>query len=418
MITEKEITLTEEHKAIFSDIKSGKNVLITGEAGTGKSTVLNLLRKEYGARLPVTASTGIAAVNVSGVTIHSWAGLGLAKGKPEAIAKTIRTEREKAYANIRKANRLALDEVSMISGELLDKIDTVFQILRESDKPFGGIQMVFFGDFLQLPPVSKEGKAEFAFKSIAWQTANVKTHILTKVFRQENQEFASALSDIRKGVLSESARAILNSRYNAEDTEPDKEPIILHTHNRDTSAINIQRLNELEGKRRSFFAVDEGKPAACALLEKNCIAETILDLKEGAQVMLLANIDQTQGLANGSMGIVTRFTSRYPVVEFYNGASMEVTPWEWEIQENGRRAAVRSQIPLKLAYAITTHKSQGMTLDKVKVFLGNCFEYGQAYVALSRARSKEGLFIASGNRKAIRAHPEALNFYGYHSLGS
>lgn len=416
--TSREIVLSDEQEAVAKAAQAGQSILITGEAGTGKSMLLGKLVEKFGGRLPVTATTGIAAVNVQGVTLHSWAGLGMGDQTARQIAARINQQRAKHYLNITGFNRLAIDEISMLSAELMNKVDEVFRIVRRNDRPFGGMQLILFGDFLQLPPVIKnpaeEAHGVFAFQSRAWQDAGIRVAMLRKVFRQTDLEFSQALSNIRVGNCSERARAMLNSRFRKPDPDPTIEPVIVHTHNVDVEDYNEGRLNELPGKVIEYKAQDTGRESAIKLLEKNCLAPTLLRLKEGAQVMLLANVEPESGLANGSIGRVESFAggdSKRPVVRFTNGLVRELERQSWQIKDDGRVLAERFQIPLRLAWSITAHKSQGMSLDKIKVFLAKCFAPGQAYVALSRARTLPGLFIESGSRDSIKASEDAVRFY-------
>lgn len=412
--------LSDEQTAVMRDIIQLENVLVTGSAGTGKSTVLKALRTYFAdayLRLAVCGSTGIAAVNVGGLTIHTWAGLGLGEGTAASIANRIlHGTNRRALDNITGTNHLAIDEVSMIGGSLFEKMDKVFQLVRGNEKPFGGVQLILFGDFLQLPPVSKDNAnpEKFAFQTDSWKRANIKLHMLTKVYRQADQEFAAALNSVRIGEASPAVSAILNSRYRAIDPNPEHPPVVLTTHNVDADNINGRRLALIESKAEGYTAKDEGTERALKILER-CLMPESLELKVGAQVMLCVNWDQERGLVNGSVGEVIGFSpwmrGQMPVVKFQNGITQDMEPWTWEIRENEVQIGSRTQVPLRLAWAITVHKSQGMTLDKVEVHLGKAFEYGQAYVALSRAKTKEGLFIASGSKKSIKAHPDAVRFY-------
>lgn len=408
------VALSDEQEAVISAVKAGHNVLVTGPAGTGKSEVYRTLSRIYRWRMPVTATTGIAAVNVGGVTLHSWAGLGLAQGNVRNLISRVR-DNLKAQSNIQSAELLAIDEISMLPGSVFTKLDLVMRAIRECDKPFGGVQLVMFGDFLQLPPVIKGADAAtdgFAFETQSWKDAAVKLALLTKVFRQEDADFAQALNDIRVGEVSPVASKILNSRYRVKDESNDGiVPVVIHTHNVDVDAYNMAKLNALSGEEKEFLARDEGRPWAVKQLENNCPGAGRIVLRIGAQVMLLANIETESGLANGSLGVVEAFKPSGVLVKFANGQSRILEHHTWEVNDGGRVVASRRQIPLRLAWAITAHKSQGATLDKIEVHLSKSFEYGQAYVALSRVRTAGGLFIESGNKKCIRAHPAALEFY-------
>lgn len=415
----KEIELTAEQSGVYRTIVNLDNVLVTGSAGTGKSVLLRHARTHFRdlyLRLGVVGSTGIAAVNVGGLTLHTWAGLGMGDEKAEKIVnRIIFDSNQRAFENITQTNHLAIDEISMIGGTLFEKVDKVFRAVRKRDEPFGGMQLILFGDFLQLPPVSEsnEKREPFAFETQAWKDAKFKVHNLTKVFRQADQEFADVLNSVRKGDVTAKVSTLLNSCYRKTDPNPEIPPVILTTHNADADNINKRRLAMLEVEGHGYNAEDEGSERAKKILER-CLMPASLDLKVGAQVMCCFNLDQDRGVVNGTLGKVVGFAgafSKMPIVKFNNGVTMNMEAVTWQIRENEKVIGSRTQIPLRLAWAITVHKSQGMTLDKVEVHLGKAFEFGQAYVALSRARTKDGLFIASGSKASIKAHPKAVNFY-------
>jgi ATP-dependent DNA helicase PIF1 len=417
---DKEIQLTEEQSSVYRTIINLDNVLVTGSAGTGKSVLLRHARTHFRdlyLKLGVVGSTGIAAVNVGGLTLHTWAGLGMGDEKAAKIVNRILFDsNRRAFENITQTNHLAIDEISMIGGTLFEKVDKVFRAVRKRpDEPFGGMQLILFGDFLQLPPVSEsnEKREPFAFETQAWKDAKFKVHNLTKVFRQADQEFADVLNCVRRGDVTPKVSTILNECYRKKDPNEDIPPVILTTHNADADNINKRRLALIEAEGHGYNADDEGSERAKKILER-CLMPASLDLKVGAQVMCCVNLDTDRGIVNGALGKVTGFTgafSKMPIVKFNNGVTMTMEAVTWSIRENEKVIGSRTQIPLRLAWAITVHKSQGMTLDKVEVHLGKAFEYGQAYVALSRARTKEGLFIASGSKASIKAHPKAVNFY-------
>lgn len=415
-----EITLSTEQEIVRADIRAGRNTLITGSAGTGKSTLLKVIREDSCGTLGICASTGIAAVAVGGMTVHSWAGVGIADRPAKDIAAGLLSKKNEAYTRILRYKRLAIDEVSMIGSHLFTTLDWVFRHVRkELEAPFGGMQLVLFGDFLQLPPVGQaEDGTRFCFESPSWEQARIKVAMLTKVFRQQDAAFSSALNDIRVGNLTPSARELLNSRHyghvsDLADPSPEIKPVIVHTHNAEVDAINREILYKLPGDIKTFNASDSGRERELQTLQKNCLAPAELILREGAQVMLLKNLDPLGGLANGSIGIVTGFAvfGGMPTVKFANGITRTIERAEWSIKDGDRVLALRIQVPLRLAWAITAHKSQGMTIDKIEVHLGGVFEDGQAYVALSRARTLGGLYIRSGGRASIRANRDAVEFY-------
>ncbi len=404
---------TPDQKLAKDAILTGSSVLLTGPAGTGKSALLANLRQELGSKLSICASTGIAALNVGGVTLHSWAGLGLGDRKASAIAGAISQARKKPYNNIMAARVLAIDEISMIDSRLFALTDQVFRKVRVVDEPFGGVKLLLVGDFLQLPPVVKDRPVEgrFAFNSQSWADARIQTHLLTTIIRQKDADFAAALGEIRVGKASKQTLDVLFSRLNAHDPEPEKKPIVLDCRNRDVEAFNITELAKLPGNSQTFHAADTGWPEQIEKLKRDCIAPTMLTLKVDARVMLLRNLDTENGLVNGAMGRVKSIKHGQVTVEFDCGQTVTPEPATWELKNGDDVLAARAQIPLRLAYAITIHKSQGMTLDKVSAQLGDVFEHGQAYVALSRCRTLDGLFLKSFQPNRVTADPDALRFY-------
>ncbi len=414
------VTPSDEQVRALDLVGSGKNIFITGGAGVGKSEVLKLLRRRY-PDLQVTSSTGISAVSVGGITIHSWSGIKLGREPAEEIVDRLYFSRDRSpvYDRILSAKRLALDEVSMISGTKLTLIDQVLRGVRNVDEPFGGLQMVFFGDFLQLPPVEDYSEdpelGRFAFESPSWRAADVQPVLLKKVFRQTQPEFIQALNEARMGYLSPAAMGVLATRYQVADPEPDKPPVRLFGLNADVDELNTRRLQELEGEETRYTAVDWFASDSIGrqgneLISKNCPAQLTLALKVGARVMLLKNLETPLGLANGSLGVVTKLGD-VPTVQFDNDQVRQVQPQKWEIDVGGRVIASRLQLPLRLAWAWTIHKSQGSSLTKVRISLQDSFEFGQGYVALSRARTLDGLFIDDGGAASIFAHPAPVSYY-------
>jgi ATP-dependent DNA helicase PIF1 len=411
------IKLTPDQTDAFTAATSGRNICLTGPAGTGKSFLLDQLRDHFKGGLDVTASTGIAALNVGGATIHSWAGLGLGEDPVPYIVSQI-VQRRKVCQRLRDCRRLAIDEVSMLSDRLLGTLSEVLSAVRDDPRPFGGIQMLFIGDFLQLPPVSRRGdEVGFAFNSPLWKSAGVEVHELTTIVRQKEESFASVLNKVRKGIVDDEVRDTLLSRVKVKDPDPTIKPVRLQSTNEAADRINQHELYALPGEACRSHADDWGDGSALDRLKRDCIAPEVLDLKIGAQVMLLKNLDLELGLVNGSLGVLESFDgkldgeSNLPVVAFKNG-SFPIATAAWEIKVGREVVARRIQFPLRMAWAITIHKSQGMTLDKLEADLSGGFAPpGMFYVAMSRARTLEGLFLTGLDVSKIRAHPDALEFY-------
>jgi ATP-dependent exoDNAse (exonuclease V) alpha subunit len=317
---------------------------------------------------------------------------------------------------IQSTDILAIDEVSMLSKETFDNLNTLLQAVRGSSKPFGGLQLVMFGDFFQLPPVNS---TNFCFESSAWNEASIETVVLKDVFRQEDKRFIELLNNIRYGRIVREDIELLKTRFNLK-SEGVIKPTILSTHNAFVEAINNEYLDKLPTEEKVFKAEYSGTKSKIEILRKNCIAKEVLTLKIGSQVMMLKNTYQKDGIINGSIGIVLDFTESrksYPVVRFENGKELVIKTDQWEITNYDKKTqsleteAEMTQIPLNLAWAMTVHKSQGMTLDKVKCDLINSFTEGQVYVALSRARSLSGLYIESFDVNKVKVNKKILDFY-------
>jgi len=384
-------------------INEKKNLFITGSAGTGKSYYLNNLMDIY-PDLIVTASTGAAAVKVFGQTIHSFSGIGLGDLSAKEIFEEMKFIRKE---KIKRCSMLAIDEISMLNGDKLNLINEVFQLVKGNSLPFGGIQVILIGDFLQLPPV--DDNCFFAFQSQAWKDLDLQSVLLTKIYRQNEACFLDILNEVRYGELSKPSIMKLNSfvqPYNEDKF------FKLYALNKKADNLNLGYLNALEGKEQMYTAYDIGENRGISLIHKNCLCPKRLILKVDARVMLLKNVSVESGLVNGALGTVKQMCNRSVVVEFDNGITEELGFQPVSIiKEDKLEIARRDQIPLRLSWAISIHKSQGMTLDNVVVDMDGIFEYGQAYVALSRVKSMKGLRISHLDISRIKAHPEAIKFY-------
>ena len=394
----------------FEILKTGRNVFVTGPAGSGKTHLINryiTYLREHDIDIGITASTGIAATHMGGVTIHSWAGIGIASHlSPYELEAML--EKGYLYKRFEKVKVLIIDEFSMLHHFRLDLVNTVLKTMKHSDKPFGGVQVILCGDFFQLPPVSRAGEPEthFIYKSDAWREAEFTICYLSGQFRQEDDVTISILNEIRSGEVSDDAREHLRSRHNVRSpkfTTSTK----LFTHNADVDTLNDTELERIEGDEIATYMMESrGKEAIATALKKSCLAPETLRLKPGARVMCVKNNFEA-GYVNGTLGVVVSCDEMEdPVIKTVSGKRIVIPRASWKVEEDGKVKAEILQYPLRLAWAITVHKSQGMSLDAVEVDLSKSFEPGMGYVALSRVRSLEGLTILGINENALRVHKE------------
>lgn len=416
-------------------IHRGENLFITGYAGTGKSYILNKLKKKF--QIDITSTTGLAAVNVQGQTIHSWAGVGICNKRVDDVVEKI-LQRTKLKKQITECKILAIDEISMLDARTFDYIDEVLRNLRDESKPFGGIQILLFGDFFQLPPVEKESDQKgyrFCFDSKAWQALGLKTIFLEKIYRQNDEKFIKSLNNLRLNRLTQDdIRLFYDREVNYNTYESD----ILHifSTNQEADNYNIFKFNSVQKplfifnsvdkihRKRTMIMVDKNnldeKLTKFDLLtletfDKSCKAPSALELKEGCRVMLLKNLNFNKGLINGACGTVQDLKKTEDeeviLIQFDNGTEEIISKHIFEAYRDGEVVVSREQYPLRLAYGITIHKSQGMTLEKLIVDCNRIFECGQVYVALSRIKTLNGIYLKSFNPKKVWANEEVLNFY-------
>lgn len=394
-------------------LKAGKSVFLTGSAGAGKTYVLNQYiqyLKERRIPVAVTASTGIAATHMNGMTIHAWAGIGV---RTQLSLKDLEFMKTKKYLRdkLEAAKVLIIDEISMLHKTQLDMVNQVLQFFKGNNYAFGGIQVIFSGDFFQLPPVglsTENNREKFAFMSKAWLEANLAICYLTEQHRQEGGQLNQILNEIRNNTVSATSLQLLKEAEHTKFKEG-WEPPILYSHNHDVNRTNNQYLRALEGKITTFEATTKGNKKLLDLLKNSVRAEEQVYLKIGAKVMFVKN-NYEQGYINGTLGKVIGYSPEgFPNIELSDGKQLIAEPSEWGIEDDmGKSLASYKQIPIRLAWAITVHKSQGMTLDYAKIDLSRTFEKGQGYVALSRLKSLDGLQLTGFNETALQVDPLAF----------
>lgn len=387
---------------------AGENVLLTGPAGSGKTYVLNQFIREaknMGKHVSVTATTGLAATHINGTTLHAWSGIGVKDELEEDFEDYLLKSRRDI---IETTDVLVIDEISMLHDYRLDMVDTVARKVRDDERPFGGIQVVLCGDFFQLPPVNRRhGKAgTFVVNANVWDKLQLVICYLAEQHRQEDEALIDVLNALRLGDLRRRHAAALLERV---DAVIEGEIAELHTTNVDVDRINHTRLAALDTEERTFTAIATGKENYVESLKRSCIAPELLRLKTGALVMAIKNSPERK-YVNGSLGTVEKFDelTGYPVVKYRNGKTVLMKPDVWELRDGDKKRASLSQIPLRLAWAITVHKSQGMTLDAARIDLRKAFVEGMGYVALSRVRALEGLSLIGINKMALTISPEAV----------
>lgn len=393
-------------------LKTGANVFLTGEPGSGKSFTIKAYidyLTSKGVSASVTASTGIAATHIGGMTIHSWSGIGIKDTMTDYDLEAL-LEKEYLVKRLRKAKVLIIDEVSMLQAKTLDMVDAVCKTLRSVQKPFGGLQVIFVGDFFQLPPIINKTQTlemfeegNFAFNARSWNEAKILTCYLTEQHRQSDKEFTDILQSIRKGDIHGGVHTVLQKRIHR-DIEKLPEVTKLYSHNSHVDTVNARELEKIKEPVQIYEMKSTGKDNLIQTLTKGCLSPEKLELKTGAKVMFTKN-NPEKGFVNGTLGLIDSFRRGVPVVKVGH-MLIEVEPMDWSMQDNGKILATITQVPLRLAWAITIHKSQGMSLDSALMDLSQVFEYGQGYVALSRVRTLDGLHVLGYNDRSLEIHPE------------
>jgi len=393
-------------------LKMGHNAFVTGAAGSGKTYVLNeyiAYLRDKGASIGITASTGIAATHMGGMTIHAWSGLGIRDTLTDYDLEAME-EKQYLWKRFKNASVLIIDEISMLHHFRLDLVDQIARFMKRNNLPFGGMQVILCGDFFQLPPVSRSGEPEalFAYHSKAWKDLDLKVCYLEEQHRQNDKEYLGLLNAIRDNAVSPALAERLNSRHSK---KPDGagESTKLYTHNIDVDMENARELDKLPGEVFEYQMESKGKENLVTTIKKGCLAPETLRLKIGARVMMVKN-NFEEKYANGTLGKIINCTNYNITVKTNAGKIISIKPASWKIEEDGKIKAELIQYPLRLAWAITVHKSQGMSLDSAEVDLSQSFEKGMGYVALSRIRTLGGLSLKGINKNALMVDEEVILF--------
>jgi len=414
------LILNKEQLFAVEEILSGKNTFLTGIAGSGKSRVIHVLKglfKLNKTKVGITSSTGISAIGIDGQTIHSWAGIGT--GERSLIRTVEKIKKSSAFQNWKCSSVLIIDEISMISGKVFELLDHTGRLIRECDAPFGGLQLILVGDFCQLPYVNKSGPRRFPFETPSWSSIESVIY-LKESMRQSDPVFLKILNQIRLGGISKTSfNTLLECKRELTNSFGIK-PTKMFATNVQVNELNKTELMLLPGNGVTFVAYFTFYPFGMTLAHKEKLGEivkkstvipSILELKVGAQVMLLKNLNLAEKLANGSRGVLESINEESVSVRFKNGALVSICSHETIFEMDNNITVKMYQIPLKLAYASTIHSLQGMTLDYVTTDLSNCFEVGQVYTALSRVRDRESLHLVDFNPHTIKADRKVIQFY-------
>ncbi len=422
-------------------MKTGVNVYLTGSAGSGKTHTLRQYiawLNEHDIPVAITASTGIAATHMNGQTIHGWAGIGIHEYLDDFALEQLE-QKQYLWKRFEKARVLIIDEVSMLHAHRLDMVERVCRRFKRNDLPFGGLQVILSGDFFQLPPVTKSGAvsarqaqpaapqtelfidydsgeamsepeeimSDMVIHSKSWKMMKPAICYLTEQHRQEDDAFLEILNAMRTNTIDDTHTALIKGRLDASVSAA--LPTKLYTHNVDVDSINYAELEKLDGESKEFVMSGRGSDMIIEALKKSCLAPETLRLKTGAEVMFIKN-NYEEGYFNGTRGVIKGFDYRgEPIVEIYSsGKRITASAMEWQVEDNGKVKASITQYPLRLAWAITIHKSQGMSLDSAEIDLSKTFAYGMGYVALSRVRTLSGIRLVGFDPKALQMDPVVL----------
>ena len=432
-----EADLTSCQKDAIKHLVNRDNVFLSGQAGTGKTHLLKrfcewCLLQDL--TVGLTATTGVAAYIIGGKTVFSWASIGLGEEPVEQLIDKI-SRSSKAKLRWCETDVLIIDEISMMKPELLEKLELIARRVRHRSAVFGGLQVILVGDFYQLPPVYHKGeRVKLCFETPCWNRILDSAVVLETIVRQSEVPLQKCLTEAREGSLSPESQELLQSRVEKDVATKGIQPSLLFPYRNTVDMLNQRKLKKLITRMRKQSNPEihqykqvvslqrNGTPfqnpqtlKMATDMSKNLPVQNPSVLCTGCQVMLLVNLDCEKGLVNGSRGVVRGFSSEegnYPIVEFISGEKITIEPYDWKIKMDFGVEAVVRQIPIALAWAVTIHKSQGASVDLAEIDVGsNIFEYGQAYVALSRVRSIDGLRLLRFDPSSIKANPKVQRFY-------
>lgn len=402
-------SLTLEQQYALSLLGEDRNVFLTGGAGCGKSFLIqHFLKDKDPKKFPVLASTGAAAVLVGGRTFHSFFGLGIMEGGVDVtVEKALRNSRVRS--RLKKITGFVLDEVSMISAATLRAAETICRLVRNDERPWGGVKVIAVGDFAQLPPVERTQSRSWAFLDPTWKATDFRTIVLRENVRTHDLDFQGVLEDVRLGQATLRVQGYLEQRQRP---VPDNfQGTFLFPRKEQTDALNLRRLEQIPAELKTFPTFYTGKSEIIEKLKRYSPLSDVLQLKVGSLVMLRQN-DPRGRWVNGSTGILTQILPHQLTVELLGGARVQIERATFSLlNDEGESVASLSNFPVSLAYASTIHKAQGMTLDRMVVDLRSLWEPGHAYVALSRITSGEHLYVQGWSPKSIKADPAVLQFY-------
>lgn len=398
--------LNEEQSKIITDImKNNKNVVILGSAGTGKSTVVKEIIKECNknnVNIGITATTGCAAILIGGSTLHSFMGIGTAQEEPQHLVNNILSKKN-ILLKLYKLQILLIDEISMMNAEMFTKVSNVLSIIRNNSKPFGGIQVIMVGDFYQLPPVT----GEFCFKSEIWKDMDFNIHQLTKIYRQSDMYFQELLERAKQSIITQEDIEVLKKcKYHKFSN--DISPTRLYALNVNVKTINDIEYSKLNTTEKEYKTIYKNKKSQ-QYASKYQIEDT-LKLRIGAQVMVTKNIDFDNNIINGTRGVVVSMSDANVTIKLTNHNNYTIG---WSKINSADDDSIQIEyIPIKLAWAITIHKSQGVTLDCAEIDLGDdIFQCGQAYTALSRVKDLNSVRIVNLCKNSFKTHSDVHSFY-------